>query len=107
VACIGWSIPAPGRVTATLSAAELLDRISAAAWAFGDPGLLFTDRINRNNPLPPLGRIEATSWCGEVPLMPYGSCNLGSLNLVRFVAGGRVGLRPSSRRRAAGGAVPP
>lgn len=82
--------PRTGRVTARVGAAELFDRICAAAWAGGDPGLLFTDRINRDNPLPSLGRIEATNPCGEVPLLPYESCNLGSLNLARFVAGGRV-----------------
>ena len=53
--------PRTGRVTATVGAAELFDRICAAAWADGDPGLLFTDRINRDNPLPSLGRIEATN----------------------------------------------
>jgi len=90
--------PRTGRVTATVGAAELFDRICAAAWADGDPGLLFTDRINRDNPLPSLGRIEATNPCGEVPLLPYESCNLGSLNLARFVAGGRVDF---ARLRAA------
>ena len=90
--------PRTGRVTATVSAAELFDRICAAAWAGGDPGLLFTDQINRDNPLPSLGRIQATNPCGEVPLLPYESCNLGSLNLARFAAGGRVDF---ARLRAA------
>ena len=90
--------PRTGRVTATVGAAELFGRICAAAWAGGDPGLLFTDRINRDDPLPSLGRIEATNPCGEVPLLPYESCNLGSLNLARFVAGGRVDF---ARLRAA------
>ncbi len=82
--------PRTGRVVARVPAAELFERISQAAWLGGDPGLLFTDRINRDNPLPSLGRIEATNPCGEVPLLPYESCNLGSLNLARFVTGGRV-----------------
>jgi ribonucleoside-diphosphate reductase alpha chain len=82
--------PRTGRVVATVAAADLFDAICEAAWRGGDPGLLFTDRINRGNPLPSQGRIEATNPCGEVPLRPYESCNLGSLNLARFVAGGRV-----------------
>lgn len=84
--------PRTGRVVARVPAAGLFERICQAAWAGGDPGLLFPDRINRDNPLPSLGRIEATNPCGEVPLLPYESCNLGSLNLARFATGGRVDL---------------
>ncbi|HVA30579.1 MAG TPA: adenosylcobalamin-dependent ribonucleoside-diphosphate reductase [Gaiellaceae bacterium] len=82
--------PRTGRAVANVPARELFELIVEAAWQSGDPGLLFLDRVNRANPLRGLGRIEATNPCGEVPLLPYESCNLGSLNLSRFVAAGRV-----------------
>ncbi|MEK7689574.1 MAG: adenosylcobalamin-dependent ribonucleoside-diphosphate reductase, partial [Bdellovibrionota bacterium] len=63
---------------------EILDRIVDAAWSCGDPGLLFLDRINRDNPTPKLGKLLATNPCGEQPLLPYEACNLGSLNLARY-----------------------
>ena len=84
--------PRTARTVGTIAAGELFERICAAAWQGGDPGLLFLDRVNRDNPLPTLGRIEATNPCGEVPLLPYESCNLGSLNLARFVDAGKVDL---------------
>lgn len=82
--------PRTGKVTGRVSASDLLDRIAAAAWNSGDPGLLFLDRINHDNPLPSLGPIEATNPCGEVPLLPYESCNLGSVNLAHFVDGKKI-----------------
>ncbi len=84
--------PRTGATAGRIAAGELFERICAAAWRGGDPGLLFLDRVNRDNPLPALGRIEATNPCGEVPLLPYESCNLGSLNLARFVEGRRLDL---------------
>ncbi|MCQ4083882.1 adenosylcobalamin-dependent ribonucleoside-diphosphate reductase [Streptomyces sp. RB6PN25] len=82
--------PRTGKAVARIDATELFDRICRAAWRSGDPGLLFLDRINQANPLPSSGRIEATNPCGEVPLLPYESCNLASLNLARFISGGQV-----------------
>lgn len=79
--------PRTGRAVAQVSATKLFGRICAAACQGGDPGLLFTDRINRDNPMPALGRIEATNPCGEVPLLAYESCNLGSINLASPAAG--------------------
>lgn len=82
--------PRTGKTVGRVAAAELFDAICAAAHSSGDPGLLFLDTINRANPLPALGRIEATNPCGEVPLLPYESCNLGSINLMRMLSGGRL-----------------
>lgn len=82
-----WLVnPRNGRKLARLDASRLLDQIAEAAWSSGDPGLLFIDEINRRNPVPAAGRIEATNPCGEVPLLPYESCNLGSINLARHVS---------------------
>jgi ribonucleoside-diphosphate reductase alpha chain len=82
--------PRTGRVTGETDASELLDLIASAACESGDPGLLFIDRINRANPVPGAGRIEATNPCGEVPLLPNESCTLASVNLARHVREGRV-----------------
>ena len=77
--------PGTNRVARRLPARLVFDRIVEAAWATGDPGLLFVDAVNRANPVPALGTIEATNPCGEVPLLPYESCVLGSVNLANMV----------------------
>jgi len=77
--------PAEGRFRARIKAADVFQEIVQAAWETGDPGLLFMDAVNRANPTPHVGRIEATNPCGEIPLLDYESCNLGSLNLAHML----------------------
>jgi ribonucleoside-diphosphate reductase alpha chain len=79
--------PKTGQVEKTLSAIAVFDEITKLAWETGDPGLIFLDRINKgfSNPVPSLGPIESTNPCGEQPLYPYDSCNLGSIFLTYFV----------------------
>ena len=77
--------PRDGRVVRTLDARWLLDEIARFAWGTGDPGVLFIDAVNRANPTPHLGPLEATNPCGELPLLPNEACNLGSINLGHMV----------------------
>lgn len=69
---------------------ELVSEIVEGIWRNGEPGILFCDRINRDNFTPNLGKIDATNPCGEEPLLPYESCNLASLNLSKFAENGKV-----------------
>ena len=73
--------PRDGAVWASVPARAIWKDLTVAAWQCGDPGILFLDRINETNTMPGLGSIEATNPCGEQPLLPYESCNLGSINL--------------------------
>lgn len=78
--------PRDGTVMREVPARDIWDAIVQEAWSNGDPGLIFLDRINGDNPTPALGPIEGTNPCGEQPLLPYEACNLGSVNLGRFVS---------------------
>ncbi|MFI5058301.1 MAG: adenosylcobalamin-dependent ribonucleoside-diphosphate reductase [Candidatus Acidiferrales bacterium] len=82
--------PRNGQEARCLNSRQVFNAIVDCAWKTGDPGLVFLDAINRQNPVAALGEIEATNPCGEQPLFPYESCNLGSINVAHFVRESRI-----------------
>ncbi len=81
----GKETPRSGRTGQFYTVSDVWEMIIKCAHTTGEPGVAFIDRINRDNPTPSLGRIEATNPCGEQPLLPYEACTLGSINLAKFV----------------------
>ncbi|MBU0971098.1 MAG: vitamin B12-dependent ribonucleotide reductase [Proteobacteria bacterium] len=77
--------PHSGQITGRLSAVAVYSELIKQAWETGDPGIIFLDEINRFNTTPGIGEIESTNPCGEQPLLPMEACNLGSINLTRFI----------------------
>lgn len=82
--------PRNNQAVGKLNAKKVFDLIVTNAWKTGDPGMIFIDEINRANPTPKVGKIEATNPCGEQPLLPWESCNLGSINLSKVVSGKKI-----------------
>ena len=89
--------PRTGKAVSSVSAEKIFNEIVTMAWQTGEPGVLFLDAINRGNPTPLLGSIEATNPCGEQPLLPYESCTLGSINLSRMVVNSKLDYKRLER----------
>ncbi|MDH5732978.1 MAG: vitamin B12-dependent ribonucleotide reductase [Candidatus Bathyarchaeota archaeon] len=82
--------PRTGKAVRKLEAKKVFDLIASSSWKTGDPGIVYIDEINRHHPTPHIGQIESTNPCGEQPLLAYESCNLGSINVSKFVKTGEV-----------------
>lgn len=89
---IGDLVPQPQNTDGYYTVQEIWDLIVRNAWATGEPGICFIDHLNEANPTPHLGHIEASNPCGEQPLLPYESCNLGSVNISKFICQDRTDL---------------
>ncbi|MBI5184523.1 MAG: vitamin B12-dependent ribonucleotide reductase [Nitrospinae bacterium] len=89
--------PATKEVMKKVPAKALFKSIVSSAWKNGEPGIIFLDRMNEKNPTPLAGEIESTNPCGEQPLLPYESCNLGSINLNKMVSGGQLDYQKLKR----------
>jgi ribonucleoside-diphosphate reductase alpha chain len=99
-----WELinPRTKKIVARISARRIFGLITEMIWRNGEPGVIFIDRINRDNPTPELGRIESTNPCGEAPLLPYESCILGSINLSKMVVDGEIDWKKLKKTIRAG-----
>jgi ribonucleoside-diphosphate reductase alpha chain len=90
-----WNLvnPRNGAVVNTVAARSILELAASYAWRNGDPGMVFLDRINQDNPTPQVGVLEAVNLCGEQPLLAYEACNLGSVNLALMVKETQAGKK--------------